>query len=431
LEKIIVKGGNALVGEVAISGAKNAALPLMSACLLSSEPITITNMPHLADISTMALLLGSLGVKVSMDSLDETQGSEAGKTIILDASNITNFTAEYDIVRKMRASVLVLGPMLARFGHARVSLPGGCAIGTRPVDMHLKALELMGVEIELEEGYVIAKAPDGGLMGAEITFDKVSVGATENILMAAALARGETVLHNAAREPEIVDLATLLRSMGAAIEGDGTSVIRIQGVPKLHGAKHRVVADRIEAGTFAIAAAITGGDIVLKGLEYSLLGSVFDKLKEIGVEVEPINCTSVQVRAHSNKLANVDISTEPFPGFPTDMQAQFMTLLAIGDGTSTISENIFENRFMHVSELLRMGADISLNGHTAVVRGIREFKGASVMATDLRASSSLILAGLAAKGETSISRVYHLDRGYERIEEKLSKLGADISRVGA
>ncbi len=424
MDRILIKGGAELTGTIEVSGAKNAALPLMAASLLSSQPITLRNIPHLADIGTMATLLGNHGVRAMMDGLEP--GLSRGKTLKLDGSEITSFTAPYDIVRKMRASILVLGPLLARFGQAKVSLPGGCAIGTRPVDMHLKALTAMGAQISLDGGYISAIAPDG-LRGALIVFDKISVGATENILMAASLADGITTIENAAREPEIVDLAALLTAMGADITGAGGEHITIKGAGHLHGATHEVVADRIEAGTFAAAVAITGGDILLENFDYNLLAAVFKKFNEAGVKITQ---EKAGVRISMNARPQpVDISTEAFPGFPTDMQAQAMAVLSTASGASVITENIFENRFMHVSELTRMGANVLVQGNTAVVRGIDKFKGADVMATDLRASSSLVLAGLAAQGETIISRVYHLDRGYERMEEKLSRLGASITRI--
>ncbi|MDJ0994452.1 MAG: UDP-N-acetylglucosamine 1-carboxyvinyltransferase [Dinoroseobacter sp.] len=419
MDQIAVRGGQALSGTIPIAGAKNACLALMPATLLSDEPLTLTNAPRLSDISTMTQLLASLGAEVS-DLQD-------GKVLAMSSHDLNNHTADYDIVRKMRASILVLGPMLARDGHAVVSLPGGCAIGARPVDLHLKALEALGAELDLRDGYVHAKAP-GGLKGAEIEFPFVSVGATENVLMAATLAKGTTVLKNAAREPEIVDLASCLRAMGAQIEGEGTSQITIQGVERLHGATHPVVTDRIELGTYMLAPAITGGDILLEGGKIGLVGAFAEKLDQAGIHVseEP---GGLRVKRKNGRVSAVDIVTEPFPGFPTDLQAQMMALLCTADGTSVLEERIFENRFMHAPELMRMGAQIDVHGGTAKVTGVERLKGAPVMATDLRASVSLILAGLAAEGETVVSRVYHLDRGYERVEEKLGACGAQIERV--
>jgi len=425
MDRIIIQGGQALTGEIRISGAKNAALPLMAACLLTKDTLRLANLPHLMDIATMVNLLASHGVDFKLDGT-ATQGGHAGEVILLNAGNITNFEASYDIVRKMRASVLVLGPLLARFGHARVSLPGGCAIGTRPIDLHLGALEQMGAVIELEGGYINAKT--NGLKGAEIYFEKVSVGATENILMAATLAEGTTVLNNAAREPEIGDLARCLIKMGAEIEGVGTDTLTIKGKSELHGADYSVIPDRIEAGTYMIAAAITNGEILLKGVEAHILGAVIEKLHEAGVGVSE-ESDGLRIRRTGRDIEAVDITTQPYPGFPTDMQAQFMTLMTIANGASVIKETIFENRFMHVSELHRMGADIKIDGHTAIIRGVESLQGAQVMATDLRASVSLVLAALAAEGETVLNRVYHIDRGYERVEEKLSGVGGKMVRV--
>lgn len=427
MDKIEVKGGVTLKGNINISGAKNAALPLMAASLLTDEEVVLFNLPHLADISTMANLLIQHGVDFSLDG-DHDSGGHFGQVIVLDAANITNFEAPYDIVKKMRASVLVLGPLLARFGKAKVSLPGGCAIGTRPIDLHLKAFEAMGVEIELEQGYISATAQEGGLQGANINFDKVSVGATENILMAATLAKGQTILTNAAKEPEITDLAEFLVKMGAKIEGIGSDRLVINGVKKLHKASHRVVADRIEAGTYMIAAAITGGDINLYDIQADILESTISKLRDCGVKIT-ICENYINVKGNLDDIRAVNASTQPYPGFPTDMQAQLMSLLALSKGTSVISENIFENRFMHVPELCRMGADISITGHDAIIKGVKKFKGAELMATDLRASVSLVLAALVAEGTTTINRMYHIDRGYERIEEKLSFCGAKITRL--
>ncbi|TDH63319.1 UDP-N-acetylglucosamine 1-carboxyvinyltransferase [Dankookia rubra] len=417
MDRIRIRGGRPLEGRIPISGAKNAALPLMAAGLLSDGPLRLLNAPDLADIATMAGLLQQHGLTVEHD--------KAARTITLSGA-ATNLEAPYDLVRKMRASVLVLGPLLARFGEAKVSLPGGCAIGTRPVDLHLKGLEQMGAEIEIESGYILAKAPRG-LKGARILFPQVSVGATENLLMAACLADGETELVNAAREPEISDLAECLMRMGARIEGIGTDRLRIEGSTSLTGASHRVVPDRIEAGTFAIAAAITGGRVLLEGARLDHLGATARILREAGVEVTE-RPEGLRV-SRMNGLSGVDVMTEPFPGFATDMQAQFMALMCVAEGAAMITETIFENRFMHVPELMRMGARINYHGHSAIVRGVPKLSGAPVMATDLRASVSLILAGLAAEGETIVNRVYHLDRGYERVEAKLAAVGADIARV--
>ena len=429
MDKIRITGGVPLHGTIRISGAKNAALPLMCASLLSAETLTLTNMPYLADIITMANLLSQHGVGLSMRDSSAMDGGPNGRTLQLDAGNIISTTAPYDLVRTMRASVLVLGPLLARFGNAKVSLPGGCAIGTRPIDLHLHALEQMGAEIELSEGYVLAKAPKG-LQGAHIQFGMVSVGATENILMAATLAQGETVLSNAAREPEVTDLAHCLMAMGAQIEGIGTGELRITGVPKLHAAEHAVIADRIETGTYAAAAAITGGEVELLHARPDTLGAVIDKFHEIGISTTATE-RGMKVKRANGKLEGVDIMTEPYPGYPTDMQAQMMALMSLADGASMITETIFENRFMHVPELLRMGARVNVHGSSAVIRGVAQLTGAEVMATDLRASSSLIIAGLAAKGDTVINRVYHLDRGYEQLEEKLAMCGAKVERLRA
>ena len=428
MDRIRIRGGRSLSGEVTIHGAKNAALPLMAACLLTDETLALANLPHLADITTLVHLLDQHGVAVSMNG-DAPNGGNTGRVLELKAERITRTIAPYDIVRKMRASVLVLGPMLAREGTATVSLPGGCAIGTRPIDLHLAALEAMGARIELKGGYVHALAPSGGLKGAEIRFPSVSVGATENLMMAAALAKGETVLANAAREPEIADLANCLVAMGARIEGIGTDRLVIEGRDRLHGAEHTVLPDRIEAGTYAFAAAITGGEIELVGGRAEHLEAALMALEAAGVAVTP---TQRGFRVTANgRLAAVDVSTQPYPGFPTDLQAQFMALMTIAAGTSMIAETIFENRFMHVPELTRMGADITVRGNTAQVKGVPSLRGAPVMATDLRASVSLVLAALAAEGETIVNRVYHLDRGYERLEERLSGCGAEIERLRA
>ncbi len=419
MDSIIVTGNGPLSGTIPIAGAKNACLTLMPATLLSDEPLTLTNAPRLSDIRTMSELLGSLGAEVST--------LQGGQVIAMSSHALTSQRADYDIVRKMRASILVLGPLLARFGHAEVSLPGGCAIGARPVDLHLRALEAMGAELELREGYVHAKAP-GGLKGGTFEFPIVSVGATENALMAATLAKGTTVLKGAAREPEIVDLATCLRRMGAQIEGDGTGTITIQGVDRLHGATHPVVTDRIELGTYMLAPAICGGEVTCLGGRIDLLAAFCEKLDAAGVSVTE-TAGGLTVACKNGDIRAVDVATAPFPGFPTDLQAQFMALMCTAKGTSVLQENIFENRFMHAPELVRMGADIDVHGGVATVKGVARLKGAPVMATDLRASVSLILAGLAAEGETIVNRVYHLDRGYEHVEDKLSAVGAKIERV--
>ena len=419
MDAILVTGGGEINGRIPIAGAKNACLTLMPATLLSEEPLTLTNAPRLSDIKTMTTLLESLGSEVST--------MQDGKVLTMSSNKLNNFTAAYDIVRKMRASILVLGPLLAREGQAVVSLPGGCAIGARPVDLHLMAMRALGAEIELHDGYIHAKA-NNGLTGATIDFPFVSVGATENALLAASLAKGTTILKNAAREPEIVDLVQCLISMGAEIEGEGTSSITIQGVDRLHGATHRVVTDRIELGTYMLAPAFTGGEIECLGGKIELLTAFCEKLDECGIIVEQTK-TGLKVKRSDAGLKAINIKTEPFPGFPTDLQAQMMALLCTATGESILEEKIFENRFMHAPELSRMGAKISVNGGTAIVLGVDRLKGAPVMATDLRASVSLILAGLAAEGETLINRVYHLDRGYERVEEKLQNCGAKIERI--
>ena len=419
MDSILVTGGSALHGEIPIAGAKNACLTLMPATLLSEEPITLTNAPRLSDIKTMGVLLESLGTEVT--------SMQDGKVLTMTSHNLDNLTADYDIVRKMRASILVLGPMLARAGQAVVSLPGGCAIGARPVDLHLKAMEALGAQIELRDGYVHAKAPQG-LKGATIEFPFVSVGATENALLAATLAQGTTILKQAAREPEIVDLAECLNAMGAQIDGHGTSTIIIQGVDRLHGATHPVVTDRIELGTYMLAPAITGGEVECLGGKIELLAAFCEKLDEAGIGVEQTQ-RGLKVKRTNADIKAINVTTEPFPGFPTDLQAQMMALLCTAKGTSVLEEKIFENRFMHAPELSRMGAQIEVNGGMATVTGVERLKGAPVMATDLRASVSLILAGLAAEGETLVNRVYHLDRGYERVEEKLGNCGAKIERI--
>jgi UDP-N-acetylglucosamine 1-carboxyvinyltransferase len=424
MDKIRIRGGQPLKGTVPISGAKNAGLPLMAACLLTEDELTLSNLPRLADIDTFVKLLDQHGVGIR----EEANGTY-GHTLAFSARGVTNTVAPYDLVRKMRASVLVLGPLLARFGRAEVSLPGGCAIGTRPVDLHIKGLQLLGADIELREGYVRARAPKG-LKGAHIVFPLVSVGATENLMMAAALADGETVLTNAAREPEICDLAQCLRAMGADLSGEGTDTIRIRGRTSLHGARHAVIPDRIETGTFAMAAVITGGSLELEGARIEHGEALAEKLVEAGARVTP-TARGIEVSRGNTPLVGVDVMTEPFPGFPTDLQAQMMALMATATGAAMITETIFENRFMHVPELNRMGANINVHGASAMVRGVARLTGAPVMATDLRASVSLVLAGLAAQGETEINRVYHLDRGYERIEAKLAACGAEIERVAA
>jgi UDP-N-acetylglucosamine 1-carboxyvinyltransferase len=424
MDRIRIIGGTPLKGTIPIGGAKNAALALMPACLLSEDTLTLTNLPHLVDITTMANLLAQHGVAMALNG-DSQNGSPTGRALELTAGEITNTTAPYDLVRRMRASVLVLGPLLARCGKARVSLPGGCAIGTRPVDLHLKALEQMGARIDLQEGYIAAEVT-GRLQGAHIIFPQVTVGGTENILMAATLAEGETVIANAAREPEVADLAHCLVAMGANIEGIGTGTLRIQGSDRLHGAVYSVVPDRIETGSYVVAAAITRGDVELVGARLDLMQSVVKILTECGVK---FTNTERGFRVQADHITGTDIMTEPYPGFPTDMQAQLMALLATADGASMITETIFENRFMHVPELTRMGAKINVHGSSAIVRGVPTLSGAPVMATDLRASVSLVLAGLAAEGETVINRVYHLDRGYERVEEKLAACGAHIERI--
>ena len=419
MDRIVVTGNGPLQGEIPIAGAKNACLALMPATLLSDEPLTLTNAPRLSDVRTMATLLQSLGA--------EAVALNDGRVLALSSHGLDNHTADYDIVRKMRASILVLGPLLARHGRAVVSLPGGCAIGARPVDLHLRALEAMGATLDLRDGYVHAEAP-GGLKGAVIDFPLVSVGATENALMAATLARGTTVLRNAAQEPEIVDLARCLRAMGAEIDGEGTPEIKVHGVDRLHGATHPVVIDRIELGTYMLAPAIAGGSVDLPGGKLSLVGAFAEKLEAAGIGVTE-TATGLHVAQKSGGIRAVDVVTEPFPGFPTDLQAQMMALLCLADGVSVLEERIFENRFMHAPELMRMGARIDVQGGTATVTGVERLRGAPVMATDLRASISLILAGLAAEGDTVVNRVYHLDRGYERVEEKLSAVGAKIERV--
>jgi UDP-N-acetylglucosamine 1-carboxyvinyltransferase len=424
MDSMRIVGGKPIRGKIHISGAKNAALPLLAASLLTDETLTLGNVPHLADIATMANLLGQLGVSLSLNGHQKL--TPTGRVMEIKAAKLDGFTAPYDLVRKMRASILVLGPLLARCGEAKVSLPGGCAIGTRPVDLHIAALQRLGAEIALDNGYIHARAPKG-LVGAEVIFPTVTVTGTENAMMAAVLAKGDTAIVNAAREPEVVDLAACLVAMGARIEGVGSDRLRITGQSKLRGARHDVVADRIETGTFAMAAAITNGDVELIGARLDHLSSVARVMEEAGVKLEP---TAEGMRVYrANGLHGVDTMTEPYPGFPTDLQAQFMALMCVAEGASMITETIFENRFMHVPELRRMGANITVHNASAMVRGVESLTGAPVMATDLRASVSLALAGLAAKGETTLNRIYHLDRGYERLEEKLAACGAVIERV--
>ena len=425
MDRIIIRGGRRLEGRIPISGAKNAALTLLPCALLTDEPLTLRNLPRLADVDSFGHLLNQLGVSTTVEG---ARSDEYGRFMTLRAANLASTVAPYDIVRKMRASILVLGPLVARAGEATVSLPGGCAIGMRPVDLHLKALEALGAEIEVAAGYVRAKAPKGGLQGGTITFPFVSVGATENALMAAVLARGETVIENAAREPEITDLAKCLIAMGADIEGLRTDTLTVRGKHRLHGATYAVMADRIEAGSYACAAGITGGSLELVGARKDTMPSILSGLSDAGLIVED-TADGVRVTADGG-LKPLSISTAPYPAFPTDMQAQFMAMLTLAEGTSLLTETIFENRYMHVPELNRMGAEIEVRGRSAVVRGVDGLIGAEVMATDLRASMSLVLAGLAAKGETQVHRVYHLDRGYERLEEKLQAVGADIERAG-
>ena len=415
MDKLLIEGGARLTGEVAISGAKNAALPILCSALLTAEPVTFTNVPQLNDIGTLLELLGQMGVKIE----------RAGDTVTLGASGLNNPVAPYEMVKTMRASILVLGPLVARCGEARVSLPGGCAIGARPVDQHIKGLQAMGAEVRVEHGYVHAKVPR--LKGARLFTDMVTVTGTENLMMAAALADGETVIENAAREPEVVDLANCLVAMGAQISGAGSDVIRIRGVERLHGATHRIMPDRIETGTYLCAAAVTGGSVRLTGTSSSYLDAVIDKLMDAGCEVVSER-DAIRLSAPA-RLNAVSLRTAPYPAFPTDMQAQFMAINCVANGVAMIRETIFENRFMHAVELQRLGADIRIDGNTAVVQGVAKLEGATVMATDLRASASLVVAGLVAEGETTIERIYHLDRGYERLEEKLAALGAKVRRL--
>ena len=425
MDKLRIRGGRSLHGEVSIAGAKNAALPELCAALLTAETVTLTNVPHLQDVSTMAKLIRHMGVDVHrLDNGD----------MVLNASGLHTPEAPYELVKTMRASVLALGPLLARFGHAKVSLPGGCAIGSRPVDQHIKGLQAMGAVIDVEHGYMVARLKPGltRLKGARIATDMVTVTGTENFLMAACLAEGETVLENAAQEPEIPDLAELLIAMGAQISGHGSSRIHVQGVERLHGARHQVVADRIEAGTFLCAVAASGGDVMLRHARGDHLEAVIDKLRDAGVQIDTADTAGLRVQATSpahQHLKAQSFRTTEYPGFPTDMQAQFMVLNAVAQGNAKVTETIFENRFMHVNELLRLGAHISIDGKVAMVEGVPQLSGATVMATDLRASASLVIAGLVASGETVVDRIYHLDRGYDRMEEKLRALGADIERI--
>ncbi|MGF7154007.1 UDP-N-acetylglucosamine 1-carboxyvinyltransferase [Novosphingobium gossypii] len=425
MDKIIIEGGKRLSGTIPVSGAKNAALTLLPCALLTEEPLTLRNLPRLADIDGFQHLMNQFGVSTAIAG---SRPEDFGRVMTLQGTRITSSVAPYDLVRKMRASILVLGPMLARMGEATVSLPGGCAIGNRPIDLHLKALEALGATIEMAAGYVKAIAPDGGLPGGRYSFPVVSVGATENALMTAVLCKGKSTLHNAAREPEIVDLCNLLVAMGAQIEGIGTSDLTIHGVDRLHGATYMVMPDRIEAGSYACAAAITGGEVLLKGARIEDMEATVQALRDAGVHVEP-RADGIHVAAEG-KLRPVTLSTAPYPGFATDMQAQLMALLCMAEGSSVLTETIFENRYMHVPELNRMGARIETKGRTAIVHGVSGLTGADVMATDLRASMSLVIAGLAAQGQTQVHRLYHLDRGYERLEEKLALVGAQIERVG-
>ena len=425
MDRILIRGGNRLSGRLPISGAKNAALTLMPCALLTEEPVTLRNLPRLADVDSFGHLLNQLGCSTRIEG---ARPEDFGRVMTIRAGKLTATEAPYDIVRKMRASILVLGPLLGRAGEATVSLPGGCAIGNRPIDLHLKALEAIGAQLEMAAGYVKAIAPGGRLSGGVYTFPVVSVGATENVVMAASLAKGGSRIENAAREPEIVDLCNLLVAMGAKISGIGTETLEIEGVDRLHGATYRVMPDRIEAGSYACAEAITGGSLELVGVKASDMLATIEALRQAGVKVEERG-ENLFVEANG-PLRPVTVSTAPFPGFATDMQAQLMAMLCMAPGESTLTETIFENRYMHVPELARMGADIHVQGRTALVRGVDRLVGAPVMATDLRASMSLIIAGLVAEGETQVSRVYHLDRGYERLEEKLSAVGADIERVG-
>ncbi|MBB3656189.1 UDP-N-acetylglucosamine 1-carboxyvinyltransferase [Rhizobium sp. BK650] len=428
MDRIRIVGGNELNGIIPISGAKNAALPLMIASLLTSDTLTLENVPHLADVELLMRILGNHGVDVAVNGRRERQEDSYARTIHFTCRTIVDTTAPYELVAKMRASFWVIGPLLAREGQARVSLPGGCAIGTRPVDLFIEGLTALGATMEIDGGYINAKAPRGGLIGTHYTFPKVSVGATHVLMMAATLARGTTVIGNAAREPEVVDLANCLNAMGAKVSGAGTSTITIEGVTSLSGARHRVLPDRIETGTYAMAVAMAGGDVVLENTDVALLETALETLRRAGAEISSTN-NGMRIRRNGAGIQPVDIVTDPFPGFPTDLQAQFMALMTRSSGVSHVTETIFENRFMHVQELARLGAKISLSGQTAKIEGVQRLKGAPVMATDLRASVSLVIAGLAAEGETMVSRVYHLDRGFERLEEKLTRCGAIVERV--
>ncbi len=427
MDRIRIVGGHPLNGTIPISGAKNAALPLMIASLLTDDTLTLENVPHLADTEQLIRILGNHGVDIMVNGRRERQNDGYSRTIHFTARSIVETTAPYELVSKMRASFWVIGPLLARTGEARVSLPGGCAIGTRPVDLFIDGLKALGAEIDIDNGYVDARAPKG-LTGGHYAFPKVSVGATHVLMMAASLANGSSLIENAAREPEVVDLANCLNAMGARISGAGTSTITIEGVTSLAGARHRVLPDRIETGTYAMAVAMTGGDVMLQDTQGALLETALDTLRAAGAEVTETN-SGIRVRRNGAGLFPVDVRTDPFPGFPTDLQAQFMALMTRARGTSHITETIFENRFMHVQELARLGARISLSGQTATVEGVERLKGAPVMATDLRASVSLVIAGLAAEGETVVNRVYHLDRGFERLEAKLGRCGAEVERV--
>jgi UDP-N-acetylglucosamine 1-carboxyvinyltransferase len=428
MDRIRIVGGNELNGVIPISGAKNAALPLMIASLLTSDTLTLENVPHLADVELLMRILGNHGVDVAVNGRRERQEDSYARTIHFTCRTIVDTTAPYELVSKMRASFWVIGPLLAREGHCRVSLPGGCAIGTRPVDLFIDGLTALGATMEIDGGYINAKAPQGGLIGTHYTFPKVSVGATHVLMMAATLARGTTVIGNAAREPEVVDLANCLNAMGAKISGAGTSTITIEGVTSLSGARHRVLPDRIETGTYAMAVAMAGGDVVLENTDIALLETALETLRRAGADISSTN-NGMRIKRNGAGIQPVDIVTDPFPGFPTDLQAQFMALMTRSSGISHVTETIFENRFMHVQELARLGAKISLSGQTAKIEGVQRLKGAPVMATDLRASVSLVIAGLAAEGETTVSRVYHLDRGFERLEEKLTRCGAIVERV--
>ncbi len=428
MDRIRIVGGNELNGIIPISGAKNAALPLMIASLLTSDTLTLENVPHLADVELLMRILGNHGVDVAVNGRRERQEDGYSRTIHFTCRTIVDTTAPYELVAKMRASFWVIGPLLAREGQARVSLPGGCAIGTRPVDLFIEGLQALGATMEIDGGYINATAPKGGLIGARYDFPKVSVGATHVLMMAATLARGTTIIGNAAREPEIVDLANCLIAMGAKISGAGTSTITIEGVTSLSGARHRVLPDRIETGTYAMAVAMAGGDVTLENTDVALLDTALESLRRAGATVSPTN-NGIRVMRNGGGIQPVDVVTDPFPGFPTDLQAQFMALMTRSSGISHITETIFENRFMHVQELARLGAKISLSGQTARVEGVEKLKGAPVMATDLRASVSLVIAGLAAEGETLVSRIYHLDRGFERLEDKLTRCGAVVERI--